>query len=419
MKKSGLMGASAALGMMTALERSKGRYMRAPDGHPTGANGGDDVVPGALNIAIKAHFATIEEKFGPLPDVVKAACERLDAIEQKYARSGATYGDAHQRRSFGQLATDDRDADIKALASHRGRLSLPVKAIITSLTTDADGSAGDLIAPARQPIWSMPKRRFTMRDLLPVISVESGTIEVPKQTGRTIGAATVAEGVTKPQSELKYDLVQVPTRTIAHWVLASRQVLADVPQLQGLIDTELLYGLKYVEDNQILNGAGTGTDLNGIYTQATAFSTSMTVPGPTMIDVIGLALLQSSLADYPPDGIVLHPSDWVKIRLSKNVDGDYIMGPPGVDMEPRLFGLPVALTKAQTADKFLVGAFEEGATLYDREEARVEISTEDSDNFRKNLVTVLAEERVALHVKDVTAFTKGDFSDAITAVTPA
>ena len=68
-----------------------------------------------------------------------------------------------------------------------------------------------------------------------------------------------------------------------------------------------------------------------------------------------------------------------------------------------------------TVDKFLTGAFQLGAQIFDREDANVEISTEDSDNFRKNLVTIRAEERLALAVYRPEAFVKGDFSDALAA----
>ena len=71
------------------------------------------------------------------------------------------------------------------------------------------------------------------------------------------------------------------------------------------------------------------------------------------------------------------------------------------------------VTQAMIAGKFLVGNFDE-ATLYDRMAARFEVSTEDSDNFRKNLVTVLAEECIGLAVKAPAAFTKGDFAAAKT-----
>ena len=70
-----------------------------------------------------------------------------------------------------------------------------------------------------------------------------------------------------------------------------------------------------------------------------------------------------------------------------------------------------------TVDKFLTGAFQLGAQIFDREDANVEISTEDSDNFRKNLVTVRAEERLALAVYRPEAFVKGDFTASATAAT--
>jgi HK97 family phage major capsid protein len=66
------------------------------------------------------------------------------------------------------------------------------------------------------------------------------------------------------------------------------------------------------------------------------------------------------------------------------------------------------------AGNSLPANFETGATIYDRMKARIEISTRDSDNFRKNLVTVLAEERIGLGVKAPTAFVKGDFASALT-----
>jgi HK97 family phage major capsid protein len=212
--------------------------------------------------------------------------------------------------------------------------------------------------------------------------------------------------------------VTTSVTTIAHWVLATRQILDDSPMLQSYIDGRLRYGLAYVEDNQLLNGGGTGTDLNGIYTQATASTANLAVvTAPTFLDVLRAAMLQASLANIPPTGIVLNPTDWFKIETTKDTAGAYIIGNPQDGTNPRLWGLPVVETPAMTVDKFLVGAFRYGAQIFDRQDATVEISTEDSDNFRKNLVTILAEERLALAVYNTLAFVKGDFSDQVTDLT--
>ncbi len=261
---------------------------------------------------------------------------------------------------------------------------------------------------------------MTIRDLLTPGNTASNAIQYVKETGFTNNAATVSEtsGPTKPQSEIKFDIVTTPVTTIAHWVLATKQILDDVPQLRSYIDGRLRYGLEYVEEGQMLNGGGTGTDLNGIYTQATAYSAPTTLPAPvTSIDVLRLAMLQAFLAELPPTGHVLHPTNWAEIELVKDTTGRHIIGNPVNGGPSTLWRLPVVETPAMTVGKFLTGAFKLGAQIFDREEANVEISTEDSDNFRKNLVTIRAEERLAMAVYRPEAFIKGDLAAAIAAST--
>lgn len=344
---------------------------------------------------------------------------RLDEIEQKIASARSAEG--NEFKSAGQIAIENDD--VKAMMeAGRGRVSfeLEQKAIISSLTTDANGSAGDLVVPQRGPLVDAVERRMTIRDLLMQGNTNSGSIQYPKETGFTNSAATVTEtaGTAKPQSEIKFDIVTATVTTIAHWVLATRQILDDAPMLRSYIDGRLRYGLRYAEELQLLNGDGTGTNLNGVYTQATAMSANPgVVTFPNKFDVIRFAMLQASLAELPPSGIVLHPTDWATMELTKDENGRYIIGDPAGAAQPRLWGLPVVATQAMTVDKFLVGGFSTAAQIFDRQDARVEISTEDSDNFRKNLVTILAEERLALAVYRPEAFIKGDFSDAVTDIT--
>jgi HK97 family phage major capsid protein len=337
---------------------------------------------------------------------------RLTEIEQKMVREP---GGPQRQKSLGQMVTENDDVkSFLAAKKGKGSVSFGVKAIISALTADANGSAGDLIVPQRQPgILGLPERRLTVRDLITPGTTASNAIQYVKETGFTNNAATVSEtaGNAKPQSELKFDIMTTPVTTIAHWVLATKQILDDVPQLQSYIDGRLRYGLNYVEDLQLLMGGGTGTDLNGIYTQATAYAAPITVADATIIDQLRLAMLQAFLAEFPATATVLNPKDWTRIELQKDTLGRYIIGNPQGNTQPSLWGLPVVATQAMTEDKFLTGAFKLGAQVFDREEANVEISTEDSDNFRKNLVTIRAEERLALAVYRPEAFIKGDMGN--------
>lgn len=161
----------------------------------------------------------------------------------------------------------------------------------------------------------------------------------------------------------------------------------------------------------MLNGDGTGVNLNGLVTQATAYSAPITISGGTMIDTLRLAMLQAELAEYPATGQVLNPKDWARIELTKDSEGRYIIANPANSTSPRLWGLPVVSTQAMAEDDFLVGAFRLGAQIFDREDANVMISDEDRDNFVKNMLTIRAEERLALAVYRPEAFVYGDFGN--------
>lgn len=343
---------------------------------------------------------------------------RLSEVEQKLARH-AGGGEPQQAKSAGQIFIDSEE--VKALSGKAGKLKvqvdmprekLAVRAAVTSVTTDTDGAAGDLIVPDRQAgIVMPPQRRMTVRDLLMPGTTDSSSIEYVKETGFTNNARVVTEGAQKPESTVKFDLATSSVVTIAHWVHASKQILADAKQLRSHVDGRLRYGLAYAEEQELLMGSGTTGNLNGIYTQATAYSASLTPQAQTLIDTLRLAILQATLAEYPVDGMVLNPIDMARIDLTKDGENRYIAGGPWAQNGPRIWNRPVVETPAMTVDKFLVGAFRLGAQIFDRETASVLISTEDRDNFIKNMVTLLAEIRLALAVYRPEAFIKGDLGN--------
>lgn len=336
---------------------------------------------------------------------------QLSDIEQRMARvlsgGGSELFGNGEAASLGQQFTKEKSADL-AKMGRSDRVSMAIKATITSSTANAVGSAGSLIVPERQQVLGMPKRRLTIRDLLDVRKTEQGSVERPRQTVRPTGAASVAEGALKPQSDMQFTMDTIPVRTIAHWVKASRQILSDVPQLQTLIDSELRYGLALQEELQLLKGDGTGQNLRGMNTVATVYAAPAGLVAGNPIDQIGLAILQAALTDFAPDGIVVHPVDWWRMRILKDGEGRYIMGDPSKPMpQPQLFGLPVVVTPSQIVDKFTVGAFSE-QKLYDREEATVEAGFVN-DDFTRNLTTILGEERVAFDPDRPEALVYGDF----------
>jgi len=104
------------------------------------------------------------------------------------------------------------------------------------------------------------------------------------------------------------------------------------------------------------------------------------------------------------------PTDWADIELQKDSTGQYIWVDVTTGGESKVWRLAVVPTNAITAGNFLVGDFPAAAVVYDRQEATIEISREDRDNFVKNMVTILVEERLGLAVEAPGALVYGAFT---------
>lgn len=349
-----------------------------------------------------------------LADAGTAGTKRIEALEQLVAEVQNADRTFKRAKSAGQKFT--ADDKVKAALAEGQAFKGRIRAIVNTITelSSGDGGAGDLIVPQRlQGIIAPNNRKLRIRDLLLKGRTTSNAIEYVKESGFTNAAAPVAETTLKPQSSLTFELATAPVRTIAHWIRASKQVLDDVPQLETYIDTRLRYGLALVEEAQLLAGDGTGQNILGLIPQATPYDQTRSRVGDTRIDIVRRAMTQLRLSEYSASAIVLHPDDWEEIELTKDTTGDYIWANPRSLVGPTLWGLPVLDSTSLEPGEFLIGAFDIAAQLWDREDANVEVSTEDQDNFVKNLVTIRAEERLALTVYREESFIYGDFDQDV------
>jgi HK97 family phage major capsid protein len=342
-------------------------------------------------------------------EAVTGVDARMSSLEQKMARCATgSYGDFgdHESKSLGEgLIEDDK---FKTFIQNGARGHFRFVKTITSAS-----NSGGATAPSdqRPDIIRRPETRLTVRDLLSQATTTSNLIQVPRELVFTNNAAVVAEAATKPTSELTFELLEIPVRTVAHLMAASRQILDDAPQLQSTIDTKMRYGLGIVEEQELLSGNGSGEHLNGLVTQATAYNTGSNVAGDTMPDTILHAITQVEAASQlAVDGIVVNSSDWSAMLGLKTDDGLYLSnGPFGTSQRPMLWGRPVVATPSMTAGSFLVGACKQAATIYDRMSVEVLLSSEHSDFFAKNLISIRAEQRLALVVTKPWALVKGSY----------
>ena len=281
---------------------------------------------------------------------------------------------------------------------------------------NAPGLNQPLVPPYYRPgIIAPGQRRLTIRDLLPSIPITSNMVEFAKESSSTDAAAMqTAEGTAKAESALGFELKYSPVQTLAHWIPVSRQIMDDAPALQAYVNSRLMYFLKLKEEDQLLNGDGTGQNLSGLITNATPFDVSQTVVATdTFIDVLGHAISQVQLSYFEPDAIIMHPKDLWRVMLTKTTgtasSGQYIFADPHTVETPRIWGLQVVATQSMAESQFLVGAFGMAAAIWDRNDASVEVSREHADFFTRNLCAILTEERLALTVFRSDALVVGGF----------
>lgn len=336
---------------------------------------------------------------------LKGALEKIEDRQLELEQNAAGRKDTREApKSLGQAIAESDGLKAFIAQGAKGTARIEVKNVITS------GSAAGLITPTRDgEIVSLRRRQPRIRSLLNQGRTDSSSVEYAKQTARTNNAAVVAENTLKAESNYAWAKADALVRTIAHWVPISRNTLDDAAALQTELDSELRYGLDIAEDMELLNGDGTGEHLDGLRANASAYAAPFAIDDETPIDTLRLALLQLELQDYAGDGFILNPMEWARIELTKNQFGSYIFANVLQLAGPTLWGRSVVATTAMAAGDFMAGEFGVAATIYDRMDAEVLFSTEDRDNFVKNMITARAEKRMAFAVKRESALVDGTF----------
>lgn len=367
---------------------------------------------------IKKALDAQREEIQKTGEVNKALQTDIAKLNEELQKSGARMFDLEQklgnRTPEDQLQKSFAEKTAEEITkSWDGRASKAEVGSFYKAITSATASAGDTVAVQRLGgIVTPGLQRLTVRDLLAQGSTSSNAIEYVRENVFTNAADVVAEGALKPESDITFTKETANVKTIAHWIQASRQIVSDSSQLQSYINNRLMHGLALKEEAQLLNGNGTGDNLTGLNTVATAYNTALTATGDTFADVVAHAVYQVSTSEFEASAVILNPADWHKIALMKDQEGRYIFGGPQAFASKVMWGLPVVTTMSQAANTFTVGAFNLASQVWDNMDATVEVSNQDRDNFVKNMLTILCEERLAVAHYRPQAIIKGTFPAA-------
>lgn len=263
-----------------------------------------------------------------------------------------------------------------------------------------------------------PRRR--LRDVLQVSTTGASSVEYVQISTYTDASTPVAESAAKPEATMATTLLTAPVRTLAVHMPVTEQQLQDVPQIQSMIDNELLNDLARLEEKQFMYGSGAGENLQGILPLAGVPLIARTAPLATQnLDRIKIGSTDVMIAGYEPNAVAIHPIDWEGIVLLKATDNNYlwqVVTDPQTGQQ-RVWGLAVVETTAMKNPAnlqryLLVGDFVRGATVFDRQAASVQVGWINAQ-FTQNLRTVRAEERLAFAIKRPTAFAKYETATAV------
>ena len=289
-------------------------------------------------------------------------------------------------------------------SSHAKKFDLAAPAFVKAATDVQTSPSGvvDFATTFDRNVVTAPRTPLVIRNLFGAETISGSTL-VYLVEGAIQGApAVTAEGAEKPQVHFADPTPKtVSLAKIACHIKESDEYIDDYAFLASAINGRLLYELGLVEQNKLV------TDLlatSGIQTGSiTAAATYLDVAE----GILQAAMDVQSGSGFAADAIALNPADWFKLRTLKLTTNEYFGGGPfGAQNVPNLWGIPVCVTPAIAANKFVVGAFKTCGSVVANGGVRVEAVNTNEDDFVKNLMTIRAEERLALAVRRPAGFKK-------------
>ena len=287
--------------------------------------------------------------------------------------------------------------------------------------TESGNFAGEfVIAPDRLPgFFAPPLRPVHIREFINQATTTSNLINYSQETEAFDGSGSTAQGTSAGQSDFTLTAQQMIVQKINAYFQVSKEMLEDTPVTENYIRTRGVQRLMMFEDTALLTGNGSGANQYGIIPVASAYA-DIVIPGATSTsingyDVLYAAVTQAKVSYYTPNYIIIHPNDYLSIALARDTYGRYqfpqlITGGPG---DFYINGALVIQNTAMSQGTFLVGDFNQGATMFTRDEVEITFSNQNVDNFVKGFITVLVEERIGQAIYRPTAFITGTFAQGI------
>lgn len=375
-----------------------------------------DIVEAGLKAQGEKLQAAIDKFEGQLKEKNSVDTEvksEVRELSEQYKQISVSLQELAQKQTtVGQLAPEKVSAAAEFVGSQQ------YKDLITGKTEKARFEVKNTVVSDATTVFSARNPGIipgnflplTIRDVLPVVPVNSNLVNSLRELLWTNNAAETTQAAAKPESILTFEAYDVPITTIAHFIKISNQLMADAPAVMAYIDTRLRDGLAQRVDKQLLIGNGTTPNLSGL-TDAGNFTAYTPTAADLLVDAINRAKYAMWATGNIPDTAIINPADWGTMERKREGagTGQYLYGAPGMAAGMNPFGVRIVLSNNMPVGKFVIASLRSSTMLYARQGATIEMGFVN-DDFTKNLITIRAEERMGLGCERPAGIWYGDFT---------
>jgi len=328
---------------------------------------------------------------------MEAEAKERQRLLEKSAPAGLPLPEGRQGQilSVGKQFTESPIFKAAGSRAHVPQVLVGADMDLKTLMTTAAGFAPESIRTGE--VVPYVRRPTRLLDLVPMGPTTQAAVVYMEQTTRTNNAAEATEGTGAfGEAAIAYTERSQTVQLIATILPVTMQQLEDVPQIESLINNELMSMVRERLDYQIANGNGTPPNLAGLlYTGLQTFARG----GTEHFDALATMVKNIQVTGRATAGaLVVNPSDWwsSKLRLKRTTEGLYILGNPSEPGPDRLWGMMVVPTDAIAQNTVLGGDFATWCRLYEKRGILLEISDSHDTYFAYGKLAIRATGRWAM-----------------------
>lgn len=248
------------------------------------------------------------------------------------------------------------------------------------------------------------QRPAILQDYIPTIQTsERNSVPFMQETTFTNNAAFVAQTVAPSDSVTNWTAASQAIETLVGVLPVTEQMMEDNLLIQGLLNSRMKLMMDQTLETELISGSGSTPHLKG-YLNAASIN-HQAKGADDIYTAIAKGFNLNRWTGYSePDYLVMHSTDYMTIRTTKDALGNFIFGKPNDGNTDLIWGLPIIITNGITVGTALTGSFKAMSARYIARGLTIEVGR-INDNFTTLQWSIRATQREGLVINRGTAFT--------------